>query len=189
MNICILDDNSEKIARITDLLVHSCGIPNEEISVAGNLASGRKALAETRFDLLILDLVVPRSLNGEPEQGAGVDFLREIHEGKRLFKPRQVVGLTAFTELVNRETVTFTSFTWTLLYYGVDSKVWEDRLKGKVEYCLSLLEEEANARTSEFDFDFAIVTALHSPEFLAVLNLPVDWKNRSCVGDYTEYFT
>ncbi len=186
MKICIAEDNPDKLHHIVQVLTTKAAVSVEDIFVAHNLAEARKHLSQIQFDLLVLDISLPPDLTSKPAAEAGIGFLREIQSSLRLRKPLQIVGLTAYEELLHKCAVAFSTFTWTLLHYRSDDVSWEDRLVSKVVYCREMSSSKLTDAT--FDYDVGIITALHSPELLAVLNLPIKWELSIKNGDYSEYF-
>lgn len=96
MNILIVDDNNDKIAKIVSVI--------ESVSEKFNIdtvidsISAQVELKKTKYDLLILDLLLPLRPNQEPVPNGGELLLKEITRNKTLKPPSIIVGITQFEE-------------------------------------------------------------------------------------------
>ena len=75
IRVLIMDDTPDKTAKIKTVLKERCLLKEEEIEWAGSINSGRRKLALTVYDLLILDLVMPINDGDEVEaEGSSENF-------------------------------------------------------------------------------------------------------------------
>ena len=71
ISILIVDDNSHKIAAIKEVLLEFIEIPKSNILISVDTNSARLHVEKNKFDLLILDLVLPNEFGDKesPENG------------------------------------------------------------------------------------------------------------------------
>jgi DNA-binding response OmpR family regulator len=80
IKILILDDSLEKTGIIKRFLVEECNICELHVDDRQTIKEGRKILYETDYDLLLLDLVMPRDSESEPTAEESIKFLNEIFQ-------------------------------------------------------------------------------------------------------------
>ena len=87
--LLLIDDDARLTAMVGDYLRAN----GHEVDVAGSLAAGRRALAQSHYDALVLDLMLP--------DGDGLDLTRELRADAR-FKRLPLLMLTARGEPLDR---------------------------------------------------------------------------------------
>jgi len=173
MKILFVDDNESRIQGATERLVGCCGVRSSDIVHARSAIEARSALSKTHFDLLVLDILIPNRTVDTPSVEASMYLLDEIVEGEGLIKPVQVIGLTAFSNALERVSERFAERLWTILYADITSTAWLESL----EKCVTYLKEQAAGREQRrFGTDLLLVTALQKPEMTAVRKLKWDWE-------------
>lgn len=76
-------------------------------------------LEGNRYDLLILDILVPAWPDLEADQVNSADLLLAIQSDDTINKPRYIVGITADINTVDAVTKEFEKNTWTVVPYSV----------------------------------------------------------------------
>lgn len=111
MNILIVDDDNDKIAKIVSVIK----AVSEKINIDTVIdsISAQIQLKRIKYDLLILDLLLPIRSNQEPVPNGGELLLKEITRNKTLKTPTIIVGITQFEEYKNN----FSSI-WKLLLFN-----------------------------------------------------------------------
>lgn len=187
IDILILDDSPEKILIITKFLVEECNIPEVNVVTEKSIKGGRKILYERDFDLMLLDLVMPRDSESEANAEESIKFLDEIYYNSSIHIPAHIIGFSQFDELINTHQETFDDKLWHLINFSYTNNGWKDKLKSKVCYITSLKQRFKESIESKDLFDIAIVCALETPELKEVLNLDVEWKKLSFENDPLVY--
>ena len=172
MKILIVDDNSLRTAKIVAFLADNRAISREDIERAGCSHEAIKLLSERKYDLLLIDLMIPRRIDDEPDLGSSLQLLAEITETDNLVKPRKIVGLTAYSEAADRAESTFRDSTWTLLETSEISDDWLETIGRCVDYVSA---EIAHVEEVQHGCDLLVLTALPS-ELDAVHRLPWNWE-------------
>jgi nucleoside phosphorylase/CheY-like chemotaxis protein len=148
-------------------------ITQEDVTVAYTALDARRRIKDITYDLLVLDIALPERPELPTSAEAGLELLREICERPSFNKPKQIVGLTAYPDAFERAAPLFERELWLVIHYDASSVEWSEQLERKVRY---LLLSELNRQVIEYRCDLCILTALPSPEFSAVLDLPWNWQ-------------
>lgn len=188
IKILIVDDSPEKIKSIVEILNCNPELNDENICTCSDLVSARKELARRRFDLLILDLNLPERFGDDPKKFSGLEFLYECKESQRLCKPYHIIGLTQYEELIEEYKKQFDDELWALIHYSIHQNTWKDPLNNKVSYLIQSKKELSLQEITEYDYDLAIITALHDPELLMVIHINANWKKIELSNDPTPYY-
>jgi CheY-like chemotaxis protein len=96
IKVIVVEDNRDKLAKILIMLRENVGTLIDEPVIARDAKEAKAALKDASFDLMLLDLSIPRDPEGAPLTGGGVELLKEIRERDLYSVPKEVVGLTAF---------------------------------------------------------------------------------------------
>lgn len=183
MRILIVDDNPRRISRIISVLSDRCGVTEKGFAVVTNASDARVELEGSHFDLLLLDVLLPKNAyDASPASANSLDLLTEIVETDALGKPRYIVGVTAFESARSEVSSSFSDRTWSLLLCSEESDDWLDQLTACVNYVRSVL---AQGTTPSYDLDVLILTALRAPEMEAVHRLPWKWGSEEPIDDVT----
>lgn len=183
IRVLLVDDDQKKLARILSLL-EQAGLGREDVSVAQTATDAKRLLAETKYDLLILDIALPSRPEDVPDRRGGIKLLEEVVEQDIYKRPLSVVGLTRYEDLQRECAEQFHSRLWTLEYYDT-STGWADRLKAKVKYILA----RANQKESlQYDKDICLITSLMNPELQAVRSLPWNWSQAASLDEVSYYY-
>ena len=186
MNILVVDDDAGKAATVSKVLVDA-GVPGlYAITHVTNAYEAAVQLRRTQFDLLILDLMIPKTRLSEPEIDGGQTLLRTIMARSEFLRPTYIVGLTSYDDARDQSEADFNNGLWSILKFDVASSDWMEQLSSKVRYIQS--SAEAKATGQDYDYDVAFVCALAKPELAAVLDLDCDWKPLNRSTDPTEYW-
>lgn len=97
MNILIVDDNNDKIAKIVSIIKSVS--ENFNIDTVIDSVSAQLKLQEFKYDLLLLDLLLPLRRGQDPIPDGGEKLLKEIYRNKKIKVPTIIVGITQYEEL------------------------------------------------------------------------------------------
>jgi len=109
LKILIVEDNHEKRRVIAKTALSVDGIDAESLEYASDVVSAKKAIKRTRFDLVILDINLPRTAESAVEVGAGIDILKFIRNNNNAKPPAYLVGMTAFDDGADAAAAEFSS--------------------------------------------------------------------------------
>jgi len=97
LSILLVDDDLFKTEKVTSL-INSCS--QSRIVIADNQIQAQQFLLQEKFDLLILDILLPlRHGEGEAEENGGQKILQELEIDESYFQPDCIIALTEYDNL------------------------------------------------------------------------------------------
>lgn len=139
MKILIIDDNIDKISQIERLLKSTINNPYETDS-AQCIQNAMNLLVKDKFDLAIVDILLPQRTGDDPLPTGGNNLLLEIYrKRKKINVPSYIVGLTQHLEHQKN----FSSI-WKVIEYDSSSKVWCDHLLQLINHILITKEQSVH---------------------------------------------
>lgn len=187
MKILIVEDDVEKYGKIVIALTDS-GVNECDIDHAVCATQASDLLSSYRYELMLLDINIPRRLGEAAKRGEGLEILRQLDRDDSLIKPRYIVGITAFEDLITEFGDFFYENLWTIVHYNPRSDLWLSQLKGKVSYIRSADTSRQFSDGVTFGVDIALLCALDSVELDAVRELDLGWQPLRLPHDDTRYF-
>lgn len=97
MKVILIDDN-EKRAELLRNWMTSIGVLFENITVVDNTTEARFLITRNYYDVLLLDVVLPKRKKDKALWSNGIELLRYISASNRVKKPEKIVGITAYSE-------------------------------------------------------------------------------------------
>jgi nucleoside phosphorylase len=188
VKVLLVEDDSVKRGVITHSLSQVSEFDADLVTHAPDAITARRLLASETYDLLILDIAIPRRVDTEPTADEGLRLLEDIMSDSIRFRtPAHIIGITAYPEVYARAFQGFSSRLLTLLHYDPASSDWEYALQARVRHIVSSLLARA-ATPTEYQSFLGVVCALYSPELTSVLHLPWSWEQTAVAGDHTIYW-
>ena len=188
-NILIIDDIAEKIYEIKEVIEEL----NLEIEIdyEMEMKKGCSRLKEKYYDLLILDVHLPSmEQKGTISTTGGVQLLRLITELDTLYKPGQIIGITAHSENYEDVKKEFNEQLWPLIKYDKASIDWKESIIGKIIYAYDAKVQYMktnNIQKDNLKIDCAIITAVQN-EWDQLFRCGIVWKEYVKSDDPTQYF-
>ncbi len=186
ITVLVVEDDNVKFGQIKQVLVSS-GVSEERISHANNSVDAFEMCRRSRYDILLLDINLPKRYDGAAARGEGIALLRRIGRDPECLKPRYVVGITAYDDVVTEFGEEFADQLWSLVHYSEQSDRWKGQVRGKVEYVSALRRSDNFSDGTTYGVDVAVICALSDPEWAAVKSLPCDWQPLRVAHDHTRY--
>ena len=172
MKILIADDEPGRYRRLLPAL-EAVGIAQDHVEFARDAREAEEMIERTRYDLLILDIVIPYRPTDEGNSQNSLDLLFSLSAGDPVNRPRHVVGITADDAAAIRAADDFNALTWAIVRYSPSDDEWVSKIIACARY---LLGDAAPAEISKAPkVDVVIICALPSPELEQVLALPWNW--------------
>lgn len=183
MRVLLVEDDSDKLRAVASMLVKIEGL-SIDLETVHNTGEAKRRLRENQYDVLILDVFLPASPELAASVSGGIDLLEEINRRSVYKKPREIIGLTAYGEIIESSAGIFSSDLWSLIQFDASSDAWRLQIERKLRY----LHLAAQAHdVPAYESELCIVTALPEPELTAVLRLPWGWKLLDLQRDGTQY--
>ena len=180
MKILIVDDNVSKAGKLVALFVDA-GMPRPDIEVVVSAMSARDRLRVERYELVVLDLLLPLREEDQPALQSALDLITEVCERDVYYKPRRIVGFTAYPEAELKAVSAFKERLWTIVRFDATTSAWETEFRNVAEY---LLRIEREPTRNKYATDLCVVTALQI-ELDAVYSLPWNWSESEPLDDMT----
>lgn len=187
IKILILDDSVEKVKIIKQFLKEECNVDEKFINERQTIKEGRKILYENDYDLLLLDLVLPRDSESEPTAEESIKFLDEIYYNSEIHIPVHIIGFSQYDELINTHADSFDDKLWHLINFSYTNNNWKDKLKSKICHLISVKNRFKEIIEAKSTFDIGIISALETPELKEILELPCNWKTLEFDNDPIVY--
>jgi nucleoside phosphorylase/CheY-like chemotaxis protein len=187
IKVLVVEDNSQKADQIKALIQGQKDL-SSEITVAGTILEAKVNLKENIFDLVILDMQIPRRKNAEPSRDGGLELIANLSEEAYLNLPLYIIGLTAYEDSYKEAMGKFEEELWGLIKYSENSSSWENQIVKKLHYIADLKKNTYFSKRRTYDYDLAIVTAVPI-ESKAVRKLTDQWDELRIPGDPTIYAT
>lgn len=137
MKILIVDDDESRSASLSSYLVSACSIHASEITTSTNTDDTKILLKDCYFDILILDVVLPKRHGESLRLNAGVTLLSYLSRTSILHKPEKIVGLTAHVSDIERFRVSFEQHCLTVIEASSTSGDWKKKIADLVGYTQS----------------------------------------------------
>jgi len=176
MKVLIVDDDPSKAADLTRV-IRSAGIEEADVRLARSANEARSLLRLNDFELMVLDIILPRRTGDRPVMEGSLELLDDLDTSPEYHRPVQILGVTAFPAARVEALPRFSERLWTIIESGSD---WVTPLTKSIRY---LQERQKNERA--FGIDLCVVTALRNPEMAAVHNLPWNWNPIEPLDDVT----
>jgi nucleoside phosphorylase len=184
--ILLVEDNQHKIEQIAAAIQASA--VQVDLRIAMNVQDAKRALLQGRFDLLILDIHLPKRPEGPPEAQGGLTLLRWLRGNGQSSRPQYIIGTTAFEESFQLAQSEFGNLIWQVIPISLSSNAWRGQL------IQSILDIQAQIRPPYMGdgvthrVDVLVVTALQEPELSAVLDLNTSFERIEVSHDASLYF-
>ncbi len=177
MRVLIMDDTPEKTEKIKSVLTGKCLLSESEITIAKSINSGRRLLSGNRYDLLILDLVMPVN-DGEEvgAEGQSEGFVDEMSRVGRLNKPIYIIALSQYEQKIEENKRAYSKKLWKLIHYNLKETDWEDVLQDAVDTIIETKKMLLEAMKKENKFDIGILCALPEEFEMMKAATAINWE-------------
>lgn len=158
VNILIVDDEQTKRREIYRVLAPY--ISDEvEVKTAGNINEAKRQLREKNYDIMILDIRLPRTEYDDTLIDGGIKLLKEIKESRTMsfFYPRYVISLSEHkdsTKIFSKSEGAI----HTAIDYNASTTDWEQELAVRIESAIAIATNTVIRRA--YDYDIAVICAL-----------------------------
>jgi nucleoside phosphorylase/CheY-like chemotaxis protein len=188
LTILIVEDDDNKRDAIVGAIAQVAELPADTtVSRVTTASQARNALSSKRFDVVVLDIALPRNDDSDIDPFAGVGLLDDLVERpNKYYVPTHIIGLTGFPEIVEATRGRFASILLTLTLYDSARTDWSDALKARLRHILSAVDATADVALSPGS-DVNVICALQL-ELNAILGLPWEWKQVGVRGDHAIYW-
>jgi nucleoside phosphorylase/CheY-like chemotaxis protein len=189
-SLLIIEDDESRVAALLEAATTVPGFERDSSFVAGDVVEARRQLRSQRFDLVVLDMMLPTRSGQEPKPDAGTRLLDDIERGAGVLAPVHILGITGERDLVSAARERFGRSALTVMFVDDTSDDWLDAFSVRLRHAIAMKTAEPAEGSDDIgDRAFAaVVCALMEPELRAVRQLPFAWEQEVLRGDATSYF-
>ena len=184
--ILIVEDKSEKLKNILQVLEKITGIDVDTIDHDLDSTTAKLRLKKDNYDLLILDISIPLRKSEDIDPEGGLKLLKEITQRDIYKVPVHIIGLTAHKEIFDKANEEFESQLISLIRYSESDIEWQNKIASCTERIVSAKNNLSNSNV-EYNYDVAIITAVEI-EFTALKELSTKWQKVVVHGDASPYY-
>lgn len=185
IKILVVEDSQDKLKRVLGELTAVDGCVLDDIDIARDAHGAKQFLTTNYYDLLILDISLPPTSDKDPVPDGGLVLLDEIIERDVYISPREVIGLTAYSDIEIQASKKFEGDLWRVLHYNIASSDWGEQIQRKLRHILAT--KKIGKFVGSYETDVCVITALQKPELSALLNIPWSWRELPIDNDATQY--
>lgn len=150
MKTIIVDDDKVRSKTIEKWLIDEGIAEEDHISVFHNTNSARAALKENYYDVLILDVVLPKRDDDKAIWVNGIELLKYVNTSSIAKKPAKIIGITAFTDDIQNFKSAFEKYCFTVIELRSDVDSWKERLIHAFSY-------QASSKIASLDNESPII--------------------------------
>jgi nucleoside phosphorylase len=189
IKILIIEDEAEKRRLLVETILEVESMSNENLTFVSDVWTAKKTIAAERFDLLILDINIPRSADKVAESGAGLDVMSYIKNNMKAKRPSFIVGMTAYEDSANAAEEVFASPLWKLVRFSYKELTWQAPLREAIRYLLSNYKPPYLNDGKSHHVDLGIIVALEDEELKSIRALDGNWTEIEVAHDHARYFS
>ncbi|OAF04945.1 hypothetical protein AYJ54_23285 [Bradyrhizobium centrolobii] len=185
ISILLVEDNQAKIRAIAST-IEECGV-EYKLTVEMNVVDAKRELEGRRFDLLLLDINLPRRASSAPEADGGLELMRWLKARGQAHRPSYIVGATSFEGSFAQAKAEFNNLIWQVIPIRLDESGWRSKLKETIAAIEEQIRPPFVGDGVSNRVDVLLVTALHEPELAEVLRLPAGFERVEVLHDASAY--
>jgi nucleoside phosphorylase/CheY-like chemotaxis protein len=179
MRSLVVEDKTEKLRSIAQVLENS----GSDVDHASNRSSAVSMLQDSSYDLLVIDIALPRSASDTPDRRGGLELMRSIEEHETVYTPGHIIGITAYTDIIEDFEDRFSRDGISLIKYDKSSDIWEERLHSLSERIILSNKQSDN----EYKSHAVIICAVEN-EKRQVLRNGWGWSQANRFDDISPYY-
>lgn len=181
MKILIVDDNPQRYSQLRGLL-DAEAIGDLEIEFVNCTRAAEDCLEDTEFDLMVLDVLIPRRPDSDPAESNSSELLMNVMETGEYCIPRRIIGITEDETAAKMAEPIFTKYLWTILHYARANEAWLNTL---VNCCAFQAKSKLEPSSNEFLTELVVLCAVRDSELEHILKLPYSFGAAEPVDDLT----
>lgn len=149
MKILIIDDKQSKLRSIKEAIRDMTISKNTLIDTAVCINDAQELCRKKLYDLVVLDILIPRYKGGTNSKNYSVDFLKFVKSHTNgVNEPLNIIGLTSYEKSKKQISNEFDKYGLTVINYECTSNSWKEPLENLVKRADKKLNKEL---TSSFD--------------------------------------
>jgi len=134
MRILIVDDDAERARSLDAFLSEKQENANLIIAHSGNSQDALRQLSSSYFDVLILDVSLPRRMGDKASPDVGLRLLGDVARSSRYNKPERIIGMTAHLDSLPSFKKKFEEFCLIVVEANRNSTGWRAQISEAINY-------------------------------------------------------
>jgi CheY-like chemotaxis protein len=134
MKILIVDDDRSRSNSLSEYLISQNIISPEGIHKSTCFDDAVEKLSLFHYDVLILDVVLPKRDNESADSKWAFSLLNKINRSKRIWRPSKIIGITGYLEDLGRFRSRFEEFCLAVIEANRKTPGWKKRLAEYIGY-------------------------------------------------------
>lgn len=186
INILIVEDNNIRVKKIYDYLFENQTKETRKIDIVSDIKSSKLYLREKKYDLLILDIQIPNTIGELPLINGGFELIKIISGRKKIYNfPNCIFGISSDKTIVKKnEDLEYDNYIQ-LVFCDNSTDDWLNKIISTID----LLEQsKVKKEVQRYDYDLALICALHETELETVRKLSEVWNKKEIDYDNANYY-
>ena len=178
INILIVDDNIKRYTKLNNAIKELEYSEYLFVKICTTADEARLVLKNISFDIMVLDVVLPKKESNTPSSGVGLKLLDDISNNKRYISPSKIIGITAYIETIRDYKDSFENYTSVVLEAAYNSSSWINQIISNIK---NSVQSEIKKNTIHRD---SILITLHG------IRTHGDWQEdiKSVIEDHSSSF-
>jgi len=188
IRILLVEDDAAKRREVSAVIQRVSGVREADVETATDVIDAKRKLEAAGYDLLLLDIHLPKRAIDFPTPAGGLEILRWLKRRGKQHRPTYIIGTTQYETSLELAKSEFNNLIWSMISIDLSDGTWKRKLAATVSAILDQTVPPYSSDGSTFKTHLAILTALDAPELAAILDLPLKWKRISVRFDEASYF-
>lgn len=156
LKVLIVDDNIVRRDKLVAQLADKTEMSFIELEVCISADCARELCKHRRFDILVLDVCLPKKDDGTATAQDGIKLLKDLHlKTNKYLTPTKVIGITADTNFLEKYRTEFMKYTYIVYPAKSNEKEW---MSNTIDNILRIVNTSVIENTQKND---TIVISLH----------------------------
>jgi len=186
VSVLVVEDEQEKKRLIMSCILAIDGVDRRDVVQVDNVSDAKQRISERTFDLMVLDLNIPRRGEDVPVSCGGLEVISFVRTNLKAHPPTYILGLTAFDDAFAAASVEFSSGLWKLARFSSNDESWKVWLRNAIEHLVRISKPPFRGDGRSFHFDCGVVVAIEE-EQAAVEGLAENLSEFSLPHDHAVY--
>ncbi|KTC32928.1 hypothetical protein AO260_09065 [Pseudomonas sp. ABAC21] len=187
MRVLIVEDEPEKKRLVTEAVMLAEDMSYSRLNIAGDLIEAKQLLSSNKYELIILDMNIPRRADKQAETGLGLELLDFIKNNNKAIKPTYVIGMSAYEDGTAAAVEEFNFPLWRFISFSYADLSWQQDIRDVVDYLNESNIPPYRTDGKNFHVDLCVFVALEE-ELKSILALDANWKELKIPHDDARYY-
>lgn len=132
--VLIVDDDKHRSQKLVKHMAEKLTLDRSFITAVESIDQARQKLSQIKYNLIILDIVLPKRVGETVRPKGGIELLELIQVSNKLYKPMQIIGITSNEAQQTQNIKAFERMCFRLIRIQFGSSGWIDTVLQAVDY-------------------------------------------------------